>query len=97
MLLPQVRRLYRVVTQTLHDVATIVIKHMVPGRETGVLKRNDNVMLLIKDFADVIFNKSFNLSPCSGFQSCVTVRIRNTEQSRNMTSSHEVLGMRVST
>ena len=94
-LLSQVKRLTQVGTQALDNVASIFIKQMVPGRATTELKMDDNVMLLTKDYADVVVNQSFGFSSNSGFDLGLTVRI--TAQGEKLASSDKVLGLGVST
>ena len=81
--------------QALDNVAAILLKQMVPG-STVELKMDDNVMLLVKDYVDVIANQSFSFSPISGFGSGLKVRCQLTGDSGKLTSSDEILGMKVS-
>ena len=95
-LLSQDRRLTRQVQQTLDNVASIYISQMVPGRANGTLEMGDNVMVLTKDYTDVIFNQSFRFSPIPGFDSGLTVSLENTGKGGQLTSSDRVLGIGVS-
>ena len=69
---------------------------MVPGRANGTLEMGGNVMVLTKDYTDVIFNQSFRFSPIPGFDSGLTVKLVNTGKSAQLTSSDRVLGIGVS-
>ena len=80
--------------QTIDNVAEIFFKQMVPG-STVELKMDDNVMLLAKNYVDVIANQSFSFSPISGCCSGLNVRCRITEDSGELTSADEILGLKV--
>ena len=95
-LLPQVKRLTRYVQQTLDNVASIYINQMVPGRANGTLEMGGNVMVLTKDYEDMIFNQSFRFSPVPGSDSGLTVKLVNTGKGGQLTSSDRVLGIGVS-
>ena len=93
--LPQVKRLTVDVMQALDNVAAITLKQMVTGG-TVELKMDGNVMLMVKDYVYVIANETFSFSPISGFDSGLSVRCRITEDSGELTSSDEILGIKVS-
>jgi len=95
LLLPQVKQLTGDVLQAVDNVASIYINQMEPGR-TSTLQMDDSVMLMSKNYAGMMANQSFSFSPISGYDSGLTVRIRNTGESRELTSSDEVVGIRVS-
>ena len=91
----QIKRLTVDVMQALDNIAAIFVKQMVPG-STVELKMDGNVMLLAKDYVDVIANQTFSFSPISGFDSGLSVRCRITDDSGELTSSDEILGIKVS-
>ena len=93
--LPQVKRLTEDVMQALDNVAAIFLKQMVSG-STVELKMGSNVMLLAKNYVDVIANQSFSFPRISGVGSGLSVRCRITEDSGELTSSDEILGIKVS-
>ena len=95
-MLPQVKRLTQHIQQTLDNVASIYINQMVPGRANGTLEMGGNVMVLMKDHEDIIFNQSFRFSPIPGFDSGLTVELVNTGKDGQLTSSDRVLGIGVS-
>ena len=96
MLLPQVKQLTGYVLQAVDNIASNCIDQMEPGR-TSTLQMDDNVMLMSKNYVGMMANQSFSFSPVSGSDSGLTVIIRNTQESGELTSSDEVVGLRVST